>query len=52
MKGLNYLAVAYTGIWIGLFAYLLGLGRKARRLEEEVRALRQDEPESSYGPPR
>lgn len=43
MKGLNYLAAAYTGVWIGFFFYLLALGRRARRLEGEVRALRQDE---------
>ena len=40
MRGLNFLAAAYTGIWVGLFVYLLALGRKARRLEEEVRSLR------------
>ncbi len=39
MRGLYFLAAAYTGIWVGLFFYLLALGRKARRLEEEVRSL-------------
>lgn len=42
MKGLNFLAAAYTGIWVGFFFYLLALGRRARRLEQEVRALRRE----------
>ncbi|MDG2308302.1 MAG: CcmD family protein [Candidatus Binatia bacterium] len=45
MKGLNYLAAAYTGVWIGFFIYLMSLGRRARGLEHEVRALRQDHPD-------
>ena len=44
MKGLNFLAAAYTGVWVGFFFYLLALGRRARRLEQEMRALRQDQP--------
>lgn len=43
MKGLNFLAAAYTGVWVGFFFYLLALGRRARRLEQEVTALRQDQ---------
>lgn len=42
MKGLNFLAAAYTGVWVGLFFYLLALGRRARRLEEEVRSIRRE----------
>ena len=40
MKGLNFLAAAYTGVWIGLFVYLLALGRRARRLETDLNSLR------------
>ena len=40
MTGLNFLAAAYTGIWVGFFFYLLSLGRRARRLERELEALR------------
>ncbi len=39
MKGLYFLAVAYAGVWVGLFAYLLSLGNRASRLERDVRAL-------------
>jgi CcmD family protein len=39
MKGLSYLAAAYTAIWIALFLYLLSIGRRARRLEREVEEL-------------
>jgi len=42
MRGLDFLAAAYTGVWVGFFFYLMSLSRRARRLEEEVRALRQD----------
>ena len=38
---MSYLFAAYTAIWIGLFVYLLRLGRQHRELEEEVRALRK-----------
>jgi CcmD family protein len=41
MKGLGYLAAAYTAIWIALFVYLLSIGRRARRLEREVEELRR-----------
>ena len=41
MKGLNYLAAAYTAIWIALFLYLLSIGRRARRLEREIEELRK-----------
>ncbi len=43
MKGLNFLAAAYTGVWVGFFFYLLALGRRARRLEHEVASLRHDQ---------
>ena len=36
-----YLFAAYTAIWIALFVYLLGLSRRSRELEEEVRELRR-----------
>lgn len=39
MKGLYFLAVAYAGVWVALFAYLLALGRRASRLEREIEAL-------------
>ncbi len=40
MKGLWFLAAAYTAIWFAVVLYLLGLGRRARTLEKEVAALR------------
>jgi CcmD family protein len=43
MRGLNYLAAAYTAIWIALFLYLLSIGRRARRLERELAELRKTE---------
>ncbi len=45
MKGLNFLAAAYTGIWVGFFFYLMSLGRRARGLEQEIESLRQDAPD-------
>jgi CcmD family protein len=39
MRGLYFLAAAYTGVWIGLFLYLIALGRRASRLEQEVASL-------------
>ena len=36
-----YLFAAYAAIWIGLFVYLLRLGRRNRELEEEIRELRR-----------
>jgi CcmD family protein len=42
MKGLYYLAAAYTGVWIGLFFYLVALGRRATRLEQELPSLRSE----------
>lgn len=41
MTNLGYLFVAYAVVWIGLFVYLLRLGRRNRELEEELRELRQ-----------
>jgi len=38
---MTYLFAAYTAIWIGLFLYLLSLGRRSRELEEEVRELKR-----------
>lgn len=43
MKGLYYLAAAYTGVWLGLFFYLLALGRRASRLERDLAALPDDD---------
>ena len=39
MKGLYFLGAAYTVIWVGLFVYLLSLGRRASRLEQEIDTL-------------
>ena len=39
MRGLYFLAAAYTGVWIGLFLYLIALGRRASRLEQEIASL-------------
>jgi CcmD family protein len=36
-----YLFAAYAAIWLGLFLYLLSLGRRSRELEEEIRELRR-----------
>ncbi|HZR84895.1 MAG TPA: CcmD family protein [Candidatus Binatia bacterium] len=44
MRGLDYLAAAYTAIWIAIFLYLLAIGRRARRLEREIDELRRQEP--------
>ena len=41
MKGLDFLAAAYTAIWIAIFLYLLSISRRARRLERELRDLRR-----------
>lgn len=43
MKGLYYLAAAYTGVWLGLFLYLLALGRRASRLEQDLASLPEAE---------
>jgi CcmD family protein len=43
MKGLNFLAAAYTAVWVAFFVYLLALGRRAKRLEEEIAALQRPE---------
>lgn len=40
MIGLGYLAAAYTAVWIGLFLYLLSIGRRAARAEQELAELR------------
>lgn len=41
MKGLYYLAAAYTAVWITMFAYLLSIGRRARKLERELEELKR-----------
>lgn len=41
MKGLAYLAAAYTAVWIAIFAYLVSMGRRASRLERELDELRR-----------
>jgi CcmD family protein len=41
MKGLYYLAAAYTAVWIAIFAYLLSIGRRTSRLEREIEELRR-----------
>lgn len=41
MKGLYYLAAAYTAVWIAIFAYVMSIGRRARELERELEELRK-----------
>ncbi len=41
MKGLYYLAAAYTAVWIAIFAYVMSIGRRARKLERELEELRK-----------
>jgi CcmD family protein len=36
-----YLFAAYAVVWIGLFLYVLRLGRRNHELEEEIRELRR-----------
>jgi len=36
-----YLFAAYAVVWLGLFGYLLRLGRRSRELEEKLRYLRR-----------
>ena len=41
MTNLPYLFAAYAAIWIGIFIYVLGLARRSRELEEELRELKR-----------
>ena len=41
MNNLPYLFAAYAVVWVGIFVYVLRLGRRSRELEEEVRELRR-----------
>jgi len=41
MKGLYYLAAAYTAVWIAIFAYVMSIGRRARKLERELEEMRK-----------
>ena len=41
MTNFPYLFAAYAVVWIGLFGYLLRLGRRSRELEEEIRDLKR-----------
>ena len=41
MTNLSYLFAAYAVVWIGIFLYVLRLGRRSQELEEEVRELRR-----------
>jgi CcmD family protein len=41
VTNLSYLFAAYAAVWIGLFIYLLRLGRRTRELEEELQELRR-----------
>ena len=34
-ESLFWVAAVTTVIWLGIFAYVLGLGRRVRRLEED-----------------
>jgi CcmD family protein len=39
---MSYFAAAYLVLWVGLFAYLVGLGARLRRLRDEARALAEE----------
>ncbi|MBY0273737.1 CcmD family protein [Candidatus Binatia bacterium] len=41
MKGLYYLTAAYTAVWVAIFAYLMSIGRRARKLEREIEELKR-----------
>ena len=41
MTNFPYLFAAYAIIWIGLFGYMLRLGRRSRELEDQVKELRR-----------
>ncbi len=41
MSGLDFLGYAYSAVWIAIFVYLISLGRKAGRLEEEIQELKK-----------
>ena len=39
---MTYLVAAYLVLWIGLFAYLIGLGARLRKVRAELAALSDD----------
>ena len=39
---MTYLVAAYLVLWIGLFAYLIGLGARLRKVRAELTALADD----------
>lgn len=41
MTGIDFLGYAYSAVWVAFFFYLVALGRKASRLEEEIRELKK-----------
>jgi CcmD family protein len=41
VTNLSYLFAAYAVVWIGIFLYVLRIGRRSQELEEEVRELRR-----------
>jgi len=43
MNGLNFLAAAYSAIWLIIFVYLMSLWRRSARLERELDELRRGE---------
>jgi CcmD family protein len=45
---MSYLVAAYAVLWIGLFAYLIRLGARLRRVRGELAAL-SDEPSPGHG---
>jgi CcmD family protein len=47
MKGLDFLAAAYTAIWLIIFVYLLSLARRASRLERELDELHRSDHSSN-----
>jgi len=51
MDSFSYLFAAYTAIWVVLFAYVLGLQRREKRLWQEVELLRQKLDQESGGAP-
>jgi CcmD family protein len=47
----SFVVAAYAALWVGLFAYLVSLGRRLRALSEEARALSEDaEPRDAAAP--
>ena len=50
MESFTYLFVAYTAIWIVLFAYAVRLQRREKSLRQELEQLRQELVEERQSP--